>query len=150
MATVTIDVPDDAFAVRRPGRHRGRAVAVMHPEAGAAVHQYPPAVVIDGAVRRLAGLEQSERDRTMGNPQGEIVRAVDRVAGGVVVPCLCRFGNADHRHRRCRHRGNQHPAAGDGGGSAQPDLARHCAPSLGTAPPRILDVDHARPDIDRD
>ena len=60
------------------------------------------------------------------------------------------FGNADDGDRRCRHRRDRHPAAGHRRGSAQPDLARHRAATLGAAHSLLLDIDNARPAADRD
>ena len=78
------------------------------------------------------------------------LRAVDRRAGGMVVPVLCRFGGADHGDRHRRDRRDRHPAAGDRRGSAQSDLARHLSAPVGSADPRLLDADNSRPALDRD
>src|SRR4029077_12188367 len=42
------------------------------------------------------------------------------------------------------------PAVGDRRGPTQSDLARYRAASLGTASPRLLDIDNARPAVGRD
>ena len=79
----------------------------------------------------------------------KIFRAVDRRAGGMVVPRLRQFGGADDRDRRHRHRRHRGSAAGHGRRPAQRDLAGHRAAAVGAAGPRLLDADHARPAADR-
>ena len=55
------------------------------------------------------------------------------------------FGGPDNGDRRRRHRRDRYPAAGDGRGPAQPDLAGNRAPALGPAGTGLLGADHAGP-----
>ena len=55
---------------------------------------------------------------------------------------LRQFSRADNGDRHLRHCRYRRPAAGDGRGPAQPDLAGQRTAPVGAAHPRLLDLDH--------